>query len=272
MRFIKWLNRCLGKSHPSPNLEFNSLRQDRNADLELIRLEDRIVLNVTAALDVASGGVLELNLNTANDEATVSVVNSGETLQVNNGEGMPDSILKFDLTQISSILVTGTDPSQTVQFLGQEPLVLSGSMDLTGFSGDVNIGIQLQVDPGTPPQFSAESTVTYLGQFELTGDQLNVILPNQLNADDAFVVQINGSNLEILDPDQTTPLLFSTPAAGLTSIQFIGADGESDLLTLDYSNPALTEIAMMFAGGAGGNDALEFIGGSFDTVTHNLTG
>ncbi|WP_417389450.1 LamG-like jellyroll fold domain-containing protein [Gimesia sp.] len=272
MRFIKWLNRCLGKSHPSPNLEFNSLRQDRNADLELIRLEDRIVLNVTAAVDVASGGVLELNLNAANDEATVSVVDSGATLQVDNGQGMPDSILQFDLTQISSILVTGTDPSQTVQFLGQEPLVLSGSMDLTGFSGDVNIGIQLQVDPGTPPQFSAESTVTYLGQFELTGDQLNVILPNQLNADDAFVVQINGSNLEILDPDQATPLLFSTPAAGLSSIQFIGADGESDLLTLDYSNPALTEIAMVFAGGAGGNDALEFIGGSFETVTHNLTG
>ncbi|WP_417377639.1 LamG-like jellyroll fold domain-containing protein [Gimesia sp.] len=271
MRFLKWLNRCLGKSHPSLNLEFNSLRQDRNADLELVRLEDRIVLNVTAGVDVTTD-VLELNLTEADDEATVSVVDGGATLQVDDGEGMPGSILQFDLTQISSILVTGIDPSQTVQFLGDEPLVLPGSMDLTGFSGDVNIGIQIQVDPGTPPQFSTESTVTYLGQFELSGDQLNMILPNQLNADDAFVVQMNGSNLEILDPDQTTPLLFSTPAAGLTSIQFLGADGESDLLTLNYSNQELTAIAIMFDGGTGGNDALEFMGGTFETVTHNLTG
>ncbi|MCA9020053.1 MAG: cadherin domain-containing protein, partial [Planctomycetaceae bacterium] len=271
MRFLKWLNRCLGKSHPTPNLEFNSLRQDRNADLELVRLEDRIVLNVTAGVDVSTG-VLELNLTETDDEATVSVVNGGDTLQVDDGQGMPDSILQFDLTQISSILVTGIDSSQTVQFLGDEPLVLSGSVDLTGFTGDVNIGIQLQVDPGTPPQFSTESTVTYLGQFELMGDQLNVILPNQLNAVDAFVVQINGSNLEILDPDQTTPLLFSTSAAGVTSIHFFGADGETDLLTLDYSNQELTDIAIMFEGGSGGNDALEFIGGTFETVTHNLTG
>ncbi|WP_417383461.1 LamG-like jellyroll fold domain-containing protein [Gimesia sp.] len=271
MRFLKWLNRCLGKSHPTPNLEFNSLRQDRNADLELVRLEDRIVLNVTAGVDVSTG-VLELNLTETDDEATVSVVNGGDTLQVDDGQGMPDSILQFDLTQISSILVTGIDSSQTVQFLGDEPLVLSGSVDLTGFTGDVNIGIQLQVDPGTPPQFSTESTVTYLGQFELIGDQLNVILPNQLNSVDAFVVQINGSNLEILDPDQTTPLLFSTSAAGVTSIHLFGADGETDLLTLDYSNQELTDIAIMFEGGSGGNDALEFIGGTFETVTHNLTG
>lgn len=272
MRFLKWLNRCLGKSHPTPNLEFNSLRQDRNADLELVRLEDRIVLNVSAVVGGVSSDVLELNLTQANDEATVSVVDGGATLQVDDGQAMPGSILQFDMTQISSILVTGTDPSQTVQFLGQEPLVLTGSIDLTGFTGDVNIGIQLQVDPGTPPQFSADSTVTYLGQFELTNDQLNVILPNQLNAADAFVVQINGSNLEILDPAQSNPLLFSTPAAGVTSIQFFGADGESDLLTLDYSNQELTDIAIIFDGGTGGNDALEFIGGTFETVTHNLTG
>ncbi|QDT79612.1 Cadherin domain protein [Gimesia maris] len=272
MRFIKWLNRCLGKSHPTPNLEFNSLRQDRNADLELVRLEDRIVLNVSAVVGGVSSDVLELNLTQANDEATVSVVDGGATLQVDDGQAMPGSILQFDMTQISSILVTGTDPSQTVQFLGQEPLVLTGSIDLTGFTGDVNIGIQLQVDPGTPPQFSTDSTVTYLAQFELTNDQLNVILPNQLNADDAFVVQINGSNLEILDPDQTTPLLFSTPAAGVASIHFFGSDGESDLLTLDYSNQELTEIAIIFDGGTGGNDALEFMGGTFATVTHNLTG
>ncbi|QDT88852.1 LamG-like jellyroll fold domain-containing protein [Gimesia algae] len=271
MRFLKWLNRCLGKSHPTPNLEFNSLRQDRNADLELVRLEDRIVLNVTAGVDVSTG-VLELNLTETDDEATVSVVNGGDTLQVDDGRGMPGSILQFDLTQISSILVTGIEPSQTVQFLGDESLVLSGSADLTGFTGDVNIGIQLQVDSGTPPQFSTESTVTYLGQFELMGDQLNVILPNQLNADDAFVVQINGSNLEILDPDQTTPLLFSTPAAGVTSIHFSGTDGESDLLTLDYSNQELTQIAIIFEGGTAGNDALEFLGGTFETVTHDLTG
>lgn len=272
MRFIKWLNRCLGKSHPTPNLEFNSLRQDRNADLELVRLEDRIVLNVSAVVGGVSSDVLELNLTQANDEATVSVVDGGATLQVDDGQAMPGSILQFDMTQISSILVTGTDPSQTVQFLGQEPLVLTGSIDLTGFTGDVNIGIQLQVDPGTPPQFSTDSTVTYLAQFELTNDQLNVILPNQLDADDAFVVQINGSNLEILDPDQTTPLLFSTPAAGVASIHFFGSDGESDLLTLDYSNQELTEIAIIFDGGTGGNDALEFMGGTFATVTHNLTG
>ena len=272
MRFIKWLNRCLGKSHPTPNLEFNSLRQDRNADLELVRLEDRIVLNVSAVVGGVSSDVLELNLTQANDEATVSVVDGGATLQVDDGQAMPGSILQFDMTQISSILVTGTDPSQTVQFLGQEPLALTGSIDLTGFTGDVNIGIQLQVDPGTPPQFSTDSTVTYLAQFELTNDQLNVILPNQLNADDAFVVQINGSNLEILDPDQTTPLLFSTPAAGVASIHFFGSDGESDLLTLDYSNQELTDIAIIFDGGTGGNDALEFMGGTFATVTHNLTG
>ncbi|MCA9017630.1 MAG: autotransporter-associated beta strand repeat-containing protein, partial [Planctomycetaceae bacterium] len=233
---------------------------------------DRIVLNVSAAIGGTTGDVLQLNLDAVNDNATVSVVDSGATIQVDDGLGLPGSILQFDASQISSILVTGTDPSQTVQFLGQQDLVINGPVDLTGFSGDVNIGIELQIGAGEPPQFNPASTVTYLGQFELTGDQLNVILPNELNADDAFVIQINGPNLEILDPDRANPLLFSAPAAGLNSIHVTGADGENDLLTLNYSTPGLTNIAIAFEGGSGGNDALEFANGSFNTLTHNLTG
>ncbi|MFH1303398.1 MAG: autotransporter-associated beta strand repeat-containing protein, partial [Planctomycetota bacterium] len=242
-----------------------------NAKLELIRLEDRIVLSVSAGLGGA-GDVLQLSLDAANDNATVEVIDSGATLQVDDGLGLPGSILQFDASQISSILVTGTDPSQTVQFLGQHDLVLSGPVDLTGFTGDVKIGIDLLVGAGQPPQFNPASTVTYLGQFELTGDQLSVILPNELNADDAFVIQINGPDLEIIDSAHANALLFSTPVASLSSISVFGADGESDFLALDFSSPGLTNIAISFDGGIGGNDALEFFGGTFDTVTHNLTG
>lgn len=272
MRFLKWLNRWFGKTDSSPNILFNRYREDRHTDLELIRLEDRIVLNVSAALGGTSGDVLQLNLTAANDEATVSVVDNGATIQVDDGLGLPNSILQFDATQVSSILVTGVDPAQTLQFLGQQELVLNGPLDLTGFSGDVNIGIELQIGLGEPPQFNPASTVTYLGQFELSGDHLDVILPNELNADDAFVIQIIGPNLEILDPDQANPLLFTAPIAGLDSINVIGADGETDLLTLNYGSPGLTDIAITFEGGAGGNDALEILNGTFDTVTHNLTG
>ncbi|QDT97380.1 cadherin domain-containing protein [Gimesia aquarii] len=269
MGLLKWLNRYLGKTEVTPNLQFDSFREDSNANLELIRLEDRIVLSVSAGV---TGDVLELNLDTANDEATVSVVDSGATIQVDDGLGLPDSILQFDASQISSILVTGTDSSQIVNFLGQEDLVLSGTVDTTSFTGDVNIGIELLVGPGESPQFNSASTVTYLGQFELSGDQLNVILPNVLNADDAFVIQINGPNLEILDPDLANPLLFSTPAGSLSSINVFGTDGETDFLTLDYSSSGLTDITISFDGGTGGNDALEFSNGVFDTITHNLTG
>ncbi|QDV51131.1 LamG-like jellyroll fold domain-containing protein [Gimesia fumaroli] len=272
MRLLKWLNRCFGKTDSSPNLKYKNFREDSNASLELIRLEDRIVLNVSAAIGGTTSDVLQLNLDAANDEATVSVVDSGATIQVDDGLGLPGSILQFDASQISSILVTGTDPSQTVQFLGQQDLVINGPVDLTGFTGEVNIGIELQIGMGEPPQFNPASTVTYLGQFELTGDQLNVVLPNELNADDAFVIQINGPNLEILDPDRANPLLFSAPAAGLNSIHVTGADGETDLLTLNYATPGLNDIAISFEGGIGGNDALEFTNGTFDTLTHNLTG
>lgn len=272
MRFLKWLNRCLSKTESSPNLKFNRFREDSSADLELVRLEDRIVLNVSAALGGTTSDVLQLNLDTANDEATVSVVDSGATIQVDDGLGLPGSILQFDASQISSILVTGTDPSQTVQFLGQQDLIINGPVDLTSFTGEVNIGIELQIGAGEPPLFNPDSTVTYLGQFELTGDQLNVILPNELNANDAFVIQINGPNLDILDPDRANPLLFTAPVAGLNSIHVTGADGETDLLTLNYGSPGLTDIAISFEGGFGGNDALEFTDGTFDTLTHNLTG
>lgn len=269
MGFFNWLNRYLGKTEATPNLEFDSFREDSNAKLELVRLEDRIVLSVSAGV---TGDVLELNLDAANDEATVSVVDSGATIQVDDGLGLPDSILQFDATQLSSILVTGTDSSQVINLLGQEDLNLSGTFDTTNFTGDVNIGIELLVGPGESPQFNPASTVTYLGRFELTGDQLDVILPNVLNADDAFVIQINGSNLEILNQNLTNPLLFSTPAGSLSSINVFGADGETDFLTLDYSSAGLSDISVTFDGGTGGNDALEFSNGVFDTVTHNLTG
>ncbi|WP_298867210.1 LamG-like jellyroll fold domain-containing protein, partial [uncultured Gimesia sp.] len=268
MRFINWLNRHLGKTEPSHNLQFDSYREDGNAKLELIRLEDRIVLSVGAGV---TGDVLELNLDAPNDAATVSVINSGATIQVEE-LGLPGSILQFDATQVSSILVTGTNPSQVINFLGQENLVLPGNIDLAGFTGDVNIGIQIQVDPGETPQFNPASAVTYLGQFQLTGDQLEVVLPNELNADDAFIIQINGPNIEILDPTNLTTPLFSAPTASINTINVLGTDGESDLLTLDYSTASLTDIAITFNGGSGGNDALEFVGGSFDTITHDLIG
>ncbi|MCH9792582.1 MAG: cadherin domain-containing protein, partial [Planctomycetes bacterium] len=272
MRFLNWLNRHLGKTEPSHNLQFDSYREDGNAKLELIRLEDRIVLSVGVGLGGVTGDVLELNLDAPTDEATVSVIDGGATIQVDDGLSLPTSIMQLDSTQVSSILVTGTDASQVINFLGQENLVLPGNIDLAGFTGDVNIGIQIQVGPGETPQFNPASAVTYLGQFQLTGDQLNVVLPNEVNADDAFIIQINGPDLEILDPTDLTTPLFSAPTASINSINVFGTDGESDLLTLDYGTAGLTDIAITFNGGSGGNDALEFVGGTFDTITHDLIG
>ena len=272
MRFLEWLNRCLGKTPPAPNLEFNSLRADSHAGLELVRLEERIVLNVDAGLSGAASDVLQINLDAANDEATVSVVDGGATIQVDDGLGLPDSIMQFDATQINSILVTGVDTSQSIQFLGQNDLIIPDSLDLTGFTGDVKIGIEIQVGTAGAPDFSAQSTVTYLGQYDRVGDQLNVVLQNQIGADDSFAVQINGNDVEILDRNNANALLFSTSLTGLNSIQIQGADGETDLLALNYGDAQLTQLSISFDGGLGGNDALEFFGGTFDTVTHNLTG
>lgn len=272
MRFLEWLNRCLGKTPPAPNLEFNSLRADSHAGLELVRLEERIVLNVDAGLSGAASDVLQINLDAANDEATVSVVDGGATIQVDDGLGLPDSIMQFDATQINSILVTGVDTSQSIQFLGQNDLIIPNSLDLTGFTGDVKIGIEIQVGTAGAPDFSTQSTVTYLGQYDRVGDQLNVVLQNQIGADDSFAVQINGNDVEILDRNNANALLFSTSLTGLNSIQIQGADGETDLLALNYGDAQLTQLSISFDGGPGGNDALEFFGGTFDTVTHNLTG
>ncbi|MEQ9069839.1 MAG: autotransporter-associated beta strand repeat-containing protein, partial [Gimesia chilikensis] len=272
MRFLEWLNRCLGKTPPAPNLEFNSLRADSHAGLELVRLEERIVLNVDAGLSGAASDVLQINLDAANDEATVSVVDGGATIQVDDGLGLPDSIMQFDATQINSILVTGVDTSQSIQFLGQNDLIIPDSLDLTGFTGDVQIGIEIQVGTAGAPDFSTQSTVTYLGQYDRVGDQLNVVLQNQIGADDSFAVQINGNDVEILDRNNANALLFSTSLTGLNSIQIQGADGETDLLALNYGDAQLTQLSISFDGGPGGNDALEFFGGTFDTVTHNLTG
>ncbi|QDU03465.1 Extracellular serine protease precursor [Gimesia chilikensis] len=272
MRFLEWLNRCLGKTPPAPNLEFNSLRADSHAGLELVRLEERIVLNVDAGLSGAASDVLQINLDAANDEATVSVVDGGATIQVDDGLGLPDSIMQFDATQINSILVTGVDTSQSIQFLGQNDLIIPNSLDLTGFTGDVKIGIEIQVGTAGAPDFSAQSTVTYLGQYDRVGDQLNVVLQNQIGANDSFAVQINGNDVEILDRNNANALLFSTSLTGLNSIQIQGADGETDLLALNYGDAQLTQLSISFDGGLGGNDALEFFGGTFDTVTHNLTG
>ncbi|MEQ8854305.1 LamG-like jellyroll fold domain-containing protein [Gimesia sp.] len=272
MRFLEWLNRCLGKTPPAPNLEFNSLRADSHAGLELVRLEERIVLNVDAGLSGAASDVLQINLDAANDEATVSVVDGGATIQVDDGLGLPDSIMQFDATQINSILVTGVDTSQSIQFLGQNDLIIPDSLDLTGFSGDVKIGIEIQLGTAGAPDFSTQSTVTYLGQYDRVGDQLNVVLQNQIGADDSFAVQINGNDVEILDRNNANALLFSTSLTGLNSIQIQGADGETDLLALNYGDAQLTQLSISFDGGLGGNDALEFFGGTFDTVTHNLTG
>ncbi|QDT84252.1 LamG-like jellyroll fold domain-containing protein [Gimesia chilikensis] len=272
MRFLEWLNRCLGKTPPAPNLEFNSLRADSHAGLELVRLEERIVLNVDAGLSGAASDVLQINLDAANDEATVSVVDGGATIQVDDGLGLPDSIMQFDATQINSILVTGVDTSQSIQFLGQNDLIIPDSLDLTGFTGDVQIGIEIQVGTAGAPDFSTQSTVTYLGQYDRVGDQLNVVLQNEIGADDSFAVQINGNDVEILDRNNANALLFSTSLTGLNSIQIQGADGETDLLALNYGDAQLTQLSISFDGGLGGNDALEFFGGTFDTVTHNLTG
>jgi autotransporter-associated beta strand protein len=272
VRFLEWLNRCLGKTPPAPNLEFNSLRADSHAGLELVRLEERIVLNVDAGLSGAASDVLQINLDAANDEATVSVVDGGATIQVDDGLGLPDSIMQFDATQINSILVTGVDTSQSIQFLGQNDLIIPDSLDLTGFTGDVKIGIEIQVGTAGAPDFSTQSTVTYLGQYDRVGDQLNVVLQNQIGADDSFAVQINGNDVEILDRNNANALLFSTSLTGLNSIQIQGADGETDLLALNYGDAQLTQLSISFDGGLGGNDALEFFGGTFDTVTHNLTG
>lgn len=272
MRFLEWLNRCLGKTPPAPNLEFNSLRADSHAGLELVRLEERIVLNVDAGLSGAASDVLQINLDAANDEATVSVVDGGATIQVDDGLGLPDSIMQFDATQINSILVTGVDTSQSIQFLGQNDLIIPDSLDLTGFTGDVQIGIEIQVGTAGAPDFSTQSTVTYLGQYDRVGDQLNVVLQNEIGADDSFAVQINGNDVEILNRNNANALLFSTSLTGLNSIQIQGADGETDLLSLNYGDAQLTQLSISFDGGPGGNDALEFFGGTFDTVTHNLTG
>lgn len=272
MRFLEWLNRCLGKTPPAPNLEFNSLRADSHAGLELVRLEERIVLNVDAGLSGAASDVLQINLDAANDEATVSVVDGGATIQVDDGLGLPDSIMQFDATQINSILVTGVDTSQSIQFLGQNDLIIPDSLDLTGFTGDVKIGIEIQVGTAGAPDFSTQSTVTYLGQYDRVGDQLNVVLQNEIGADDSFAVQINGNDVEILNRNNANALLFSTSLTGLNSIQIQGADGETDLLSLNYGDAQLTQLSISFDGGPGGNDALEFFGGTFDTVTHNLTG
>ncbi|WP_197997539.1 cadherin domain-containing protein, partial [Gimesia panareensis] len=272
MRFLEWLNRCLGKTPPAPNLEFNSLRADSHAGLELVRLEERIVLNVDAGVSGSLNEVLEISLDAANDEATVSVVDGGATIQVDDGLNLPDSIMQFNASQINSILVTGVDPSQTVNFLGQNDLIVPDSLNLTGFTGDVNIGIQIDVGTNSAPEFSASSTVTYLGQYDRVGDQLNVILQNQLGADDSFAVQINGSDVEIIDQNHSNTLLYSTSLAGLNSIQIQGADGETDLLSLNYGDSQLTQLSISFDGGLGGNDTLEFFGGTFDTITHHFTG
>ncbi|QDV16090.1 Extracellular serine protease precursor [Gimesia panareensis] len=272
MRFLEWLNRCLGKTPPAPNLEFNSLRADSHAGLELVRLEERIVLNVDAGVSGSLNEVLEISLDAANDEATVSVVDGGATIQVNDGLNLPDSIMQFNASQINSILVTGVDPAQTVNFLGQNDLIIPNSLNLTGFSGDVNIGIEIQVGTAGAPEFSASSTVTYLGQYDRVGDQLNVVLQNQLGADDSFAVQINGTDVEIIDQNHSNTLLYSTSLAGLNSIHIQGADGETDLLSLNYGDSQLTQLSISFDGGLGGNDTLEFFGGTFDTITHHFTG
>ncbi|NUN97548.1 MAG: hypothetical protein HUU16_15400, partial [Candidatus Omnitrophica bacterium] len=83
-------------------------------------------------------------------------------------------------------------------------------------------------------------------------------------------LQLNGSNLELIQEPTGTPL-FSIPAALVNPITITGVADQDDMLIIDYSNAAFGNISVNFLGGDGGNDSLEFIGAGYPAAEYHVS-
>ncbi|QDU49052.1 golvesin C-terminal-like domain-containing protein [Gimesia panareensis] len=260
---------------------------------------DRIAEALAA---VTPGGTVKISSGTYNENVntTATGIDKSVTLAPGNSPGQViingDLILNADDTL--DIEVNGATAGS-----GFDQFVVSGTVDLGGAAlnlidgydpvdGDVftliqNNGVNPVTGtfPGLPEGFEItdflgsglSAYITYVGGngndvvIHMVDSTPEVDLPVDGNPDD-YSLEIDGTNVVIKDVN-TGEIVSSTPLAALQGTLIInGEDGQDDTLSIDMTGiDDTTPLQIQFNGGVGGNDTLELLGGSLNSVEHIFT-
>ncbi|QDU49563.1 golvesin C-terminal-like domain-containing protein [Gimesia panareensis] len=260
---------------------------------------DRIAEALAA---VTPGGTVKISSGTYNENVntTATGIDKSVTLAPGNSPGQViingDLILNADDTL--DIEVNGATAGS-----GFDQFVVSGTVDLGGAAlnlidgydpvdGDVFTLIQNDganpvtgTFPGLPEGYEftdflgsgLSAYITYVGGngndvvIHMVDSTPEVDLPVDGNPDD-YSLEIDGTNVVIKDVN-TGDIISSTPLAALQGTLVInGEDGQDDTLSIDMTGiDDTTPLQIQFNGGVGGNDTLELLGGSLNSVEHIFT-
>ncbi|MDA1165478.1 MAG: hypothetical protein O3B13_20465, partial [Planctomycetota bacterium] len=243
MLFSSWLkrisNRIRGRRYKPDR---KPKKPDRYTQLGLTKLEDRVVLSVSASFDT---GVLDLMLSEQNDVAEITVGSGGEIL-INNETvaGGSGSVLATDLTRL-----TATDASALMDQTGQEirisdvldlsnGLLVDASIETTTFDAEV-VGVDangIDVGSGTINLNASLATngenILFGGNVTI-GEALDLTLATGI---DGGRIQIDGSL------NGTTGTIFESltidAGSGDVLLNSVGMVGTDDLESLTITSGA----------------------------------
>ncbi|MDA0282667.1 MAG: hypothetical protein O3B86_04875, partial [Planctomycetota bacterium] len=242
MLFSSWLkrisNRIRGRRYKPDR---KPKKPDRYTQLGLTKLEDRVVLSVSASFDT---GVLDLMLSEQNDVAEITVGSGGEIL-INNETvaGGSGSVLATDLTRL-----TATDASALMDQTGQEirisdvldlsnGLLVDASIETTTFDAEV-VGVDangIDVGSGTINLNASLATngENILFGGNVIGEALDLTLATGI---DGGRIQIDGSL------NGTTGTIFESltidAGSGDVLLNSVGMVGTDDLESLTITSGA----------------------------------
>ncbi|NQV23806.1 MAG: FG-GAP repeat protein, partial [Rhodopirellula sp.] len=224
-------------------------KPNRFTQLGLTRLEDRVVLTVSAAFDT---GVLDLMLDAQDDVAEVTIGTSNEVLvngsTVNGGNGTGGEVLATDVNRL-----TATDSSAGKDQTGQE-VRLSDSLTLSdGLLIDNTIEIaslKSTISGAVTESIEVQSATIALGA-NLTTDRQDIVLGGSVTIGEGLNLTLStGSAVGNIQIDGT---LNGTVGGGVESLSLsagtgniilsaIGSAGSDDLELLTVTSAARTTI------------------------------
>jgi filamentous hemagglutinin len=221
-------------------------KPDRFTQLGLTRLEDRVVLTVSAVFDA---GVLDLTLDAQDDVATITV--NGGNIEINGGAvaikdtlDMPIAVAESALNRVQAF--GSADTGQGVTF--DSSLTLSGGTAIDGAIETTTVkaaisGVtsnEIDIDSGTL-NLSADLTTVerdiLLSGSVTIGDGADLTLSTGVGAG---AIQIDGAvDGEVGVMDETLNLIAGTGDVTLNAVGTVTADG---LESLTVTSAATTTI------------------------------
>ncbi|MEX0716717.1 MAG: autotransporter-associated beta strand repeat-containing protein [Planctomycetaceae bacterium] len=227
--------------------------------LGIARLEERVVLSVTAGFDAVTPDQFNVEIS-GDDSATIARVDDGGTEKIRVTDGLGDVVAEVDAALVASIQVTGSDDAQAVDLLlGTDAVdvaeVSAGEVTLNGltttFTGIERIAIRtgdgddaFTVDStgGLPPEIlldggtdSSGDRVTFFGT---TGDD-DFLLTGNTVAHARTIFSLEGVEIVTVDATQggndavTVRQDFEPSASGGPAGITLLSDGVGDELSVE---------------------------------------